>query len=293
MHPIFPRSPRRTSRPVLPAAVLAILFLLGGCATIVPPRDRIQWPDNALAGIVEYRPQAMKSPSVARTTLLRMAGSLFVDDLPVEEIDVDDARLIATAVRRTSAYRKVRVWDRDCPGGIECWDEEDAYWLPKVTTSRPIRSVAVFRDIRQLLLSADGTVTVIMDGGARSAIRAADQDGAQRLADAINTLCRAVGVHPDTGPDALFEPLTAQQAAALDLDPTAGGMLVTGVREDGAAARAGLRHLDVVLRVNDVPATEDNLSLPAPDGQPTSLDVLRWKGSPPPGEQFTLVFPGQ
>lgn len=237
-----------------------VLLVLCGCAASGGPNPTAvrnsAWPENTLSDMRYHVFRPMKSAAAALQALRDLGPGLQAviagtGQGYVHRVDADPQRVVLG----WRWWEEKPIWTNRpgqpfCPPGSPSITCDDA-WLPGTVPFRRVRRSAqgavLYRDIRAIRLRRGPEVTVLQTQGADMVLRAQERSTADMVADAFYTLAASAGVHLKQPSGVELVDLTAHQKRVLRLGH---GVQVVGIMPGSPAARAGLQHLDVVLRAN-------------------------------------------
>lgn len=260
-------------RKILLALCLAHSLILAGCVAKKPdiaPRGE-HWPAPTSQGAVYYQPRLMASQDMARKALADVAPLLGVPGRR------DSAAVTHSATPDILVLE--RAWTQH-----EFQPAEEPHWCRGLMWDCPIppdvsvmvrktdKAVIDLHTLKNLRLFDDGRLEIVHDGQTTT-VSVADPSAQTLLADALFTLGSPRGyVHPAQVHYRAHN-LTPKQAEDLDLS---GGVLITDVAVGGPAWNAGLRHADVALSLDGLPATPSLLDRAFAGDAPVAVAALRW-----------------
>ncbi len=276
---------RRIPFPLAALAPLLVLVpLLASCAGKAPGKPGSIWPPQADPGRVWYAARFMSSPDTALRALRDTRASWTVlGGEPVEIASTQGRLRVRVQIKKTrkEAVYHASPFRRGClnPASVTCDDYPD--FVERTTFERPTL-ILPLPEVERVLLYEPDIVRVVHEKGRITDFSARDGETRQLLADALSTLARPFGFRPEASPGMTLADLTLAQRLNLGLS---GGVLVTGVERGGPAERAGLHHLDVILKLDGeaadaVKLTARAASLTDAEAAPLHLDVLRWRADP-------------
>ncbi|MEF2143917.1 MAG: PDZ domain-containing protein [Desulfovibrionaceae bacterium] len=238
-----------------------------------------EWPAQAIPGRVWLQPRLMASPEAARRALADLGPRLSVPGRQGSSVLPRFLRSDLLAFDLSWTQTEQREWRPAVEYRRPCWDvdcDEPNYLAVMVRVRKNATEVLPLDQMDGLRAQVRGNEQVVSirhEKGRTTEMAVPDAQSRTLLVDALFTLAMAHGANPSEQEDLLFQDLTPEQARILGQP---GGVLVLGTALGGPAEQAGLAYPDVILRLDNTPATAALLRSALKNAAPLHLAVLRW-----------------